>query len=170
MTNFEKEILQLDNMIYVIRGQKVLLDSDLAKLYGIETKRLKEQVKRNIERFPLDFMFELSKDELHQINLNTKTYGGQRYLPMAFTENGIAMLSSVLNSANAIQVNIAIMRTFTKLRSFLAMESSLNLRMERIENNSASLFRIILERLDTLDDQLTPLLPQVRKKIGIKSK
>ena len=102
------------NKIYFMRGKKVMLDNDLAELYGVETKRLKEQVRRNIDRFPDDFMFELTKGELEslrsQIATSKKGRGGVRYLPMAFTEHGVLMLSSVLNSARAIQVNIRIMR------------------------------------------------------------
>lgn len=168
MEKINNDQLQIDSMIFIIRGMKVMLDSDLAKLYEVETKRLKEQVRRNIERFPGDFMFELTREEVESLGLNSKSYGGQRYLPMAFTENGIAMLSSVLNSSNAIQINISIMRTFTKLRSFLAMESSLNLRMEKLESDSTALFKIIFEKIDSLESQLSPLLPPARKKIGIK--
>jgi len=95
--------------IYLIRGIKVMLDRDLAELYGVETKRLKEQVRRNIERFPEDFMFELSKDELKNLRsqIATSSWGGARYLPMAFSEHGILMLSSVLKSERAIQVNVS---------------------------------------------------------------
>jgi hypothetical protein len=94
--------------IYLIRGIKVMIDRDLAKLYGVETKRLKEQVRRNIERFPEDFMFELTKDETSNLRSQfaTSSWGGARYLPMAFSEHGVLMLSSVLNSERAIQVNI----------------------------------------------------------------
>jgi len=94
--------------IYLIRGVKVMLDRDLAELYGVETKRLKEQVRRNIERFPEDFMFELTKDEINNLRSQfaTSSWGGARYLPMAFSEHGVLMLSSVLNSERAVQVNI----------------------------------------------------------------
>ncbi|MBY0412703.1 MAG: ORF6N domain-containing protein [Bdellovibrionales bacterium] len=169
MTKLEKEILQIDNMIYIIRGQKVMLDSDLAKLYGIETKRLKEQVRRNIDRFPDDFMFELTKEELVHIKANENQYGGLRYLPMVFSENGVAMLSSVLNSPSAIQINISIMRTFMKLRSFLSMEATLNERLGNMEQNTTMLFKIVFERLDSIEETITPRLPENRKKIGIKA-
>ena len=94
--------------IYLIRGVKVMLDRDLAELYGVETKRLKEQVRRNIVRFPEDFMFELTKDEIKNLRSQfaTSSWGGARYLPMAFSEHGVLMLSSVLNSERAVQVNI----------------------------------------------------------------
>ena len=107
------------NKIYLIRGQKVMLDKDLAELYQVETKRLKEQVKRNMERFPKHFMFELTEKEFeslrYQIGASKIGRGGTRYVPMAFTEHGVLMLSSVLNSSKAIQVNIQIMRVFTHI-------------------------------------------------------
>ena len=114
------ELISIQNMIHEIRGQKVMLDSDLAKLYGVETFNLNKAVKRNIERFPSDFMFQLSKEEwenlIFQIGIPSFQHGGRRSLPYAFTEQGIAMLSSVLKSQNAIAVNVQIMRTFVKLR------------------------------------------------------
>ena len=116
------DIIPIENitgLIYLIRGKKVILDRDLALLYGVETKRLKEQVKRNIERFPEDFMFELSKSEFtnwrSQFATSNRDKIGLRYSPMAFTEQGVAMLSSVLRSKTAIQVNIQIMRAFTNV-------------------------------------------------------
>lgn len=116
---------QIQNMIYVIRGQKVMLDSDLAKLYGVETKRLNEQVRRNQNRFPDDFMFRLEPEEFEilrsQYATSSSVWGGRRYQPLVFTENGVAMLSTVLNSEVAIEVNISIIRIFTKLRSFYAL-------------------------------------------------
>ncbi len=122
----------IEAMIYTIKGLKVMLDSDLAKLYGVETKVLNQAVKRNIRRFPDDFMFECDLTMIENLRSqsvtanrsNTWNYK-RRSAPMLFTENGVAMLSSVLNSERAIEVNIAIMRTFTKLRSFLAMEYSI---------------------------------------------
>ena len=124
-------------MIYLIRGQKVMLDSDLAILYGVETRRLNEQVKRNIDRFPPDFMFQLTKEENEylksQIATSNPGRGGKQKLPMVFTENGLAMLSGVLNSKRAIEVNISIMRIFTKLRSFLLLERDLNDRVADLE-------------------------------------
>ena len=107
--------------IYQIRGQKVMLDMDLAALYGVETKYLKQAVRRNIERFPKDFMFELDKEELTNLRsqIATSSWGGIRYAPMAFTEQGVAMLSSILKSKVAIKVNISIIRVFTKMRELL---------------------------------------------------
>ena len=103
---------KIEKMIYIIRGQKVMLDSDLAELYKVETKRLNEQVRRNTERFPGDFMFQLTKEEFIKLRLERldfgEEYGGRRKLPNVFTENGVAMLSSVLNSKEAVRVNIAL--------------------------------------------------------------
>ncbi|NGM66859.1 ORF6N domain-containing protein [Sphingobacterium sp. SGR-19] len=116
----------LANKIYEFRGQKVILDSDLAELYGVETKQLKRQVRRNIDRFPEDFMFELTKQELEILRsqLGTLRHGEHtKYAPMVFTEHGVLMLSSVLNSKQAIAINIQIMRVFTKLRQFLTDNS-----------------------------------------------
>lgn len=128
MTKLDNEIFKIKNMIYFIRDQKVMLDSDLANLYNVETKRLNEQVKRNIKRFPPDFMFQLTTDEFEslksQIATSKEGRGGKQKLPHVFTENGVAMLSGILNSDRAINVNISIMRIFTKLRSFHALESN----------------------------------------------
>ena len=121
--------------IYQIRNQKVMLDEDLAELYGVETKRLNEQVKRNIERFPEDFMFSLDEEEF--INLKsqfaTSSWGGRRNLPNVFTEHGVLMLSSVLNSKQAIQVNIQIMRIYTKIREMILAHKDVFLRIEQVE-------------------------------------
>lgn len=126
-----KEITKIEAMIFTIQGQKVMLDSDLAELYGIETKRLIAQVKRNIDRFPLDFMFECTSSELDDLRSQiatsnaVNTWKPKRWsVPLVFTESGVAMLSSVLNSSQAIQVNIAIIRVFVKLRSFLVMQQA----------------------------------------------
>jgi len=123
--------------IYLIRGKKVMLDRDLATLYGVNTKHLKRQVRRNPYRFPVDFMFELNQDDAESLRrhfgTSSSSHGGTRYLPYAFTEHGILMLSSILNSKKAAQVNIAIMRVFLKLREMLMTNSSLALRLQRIE-------------------------------------
>lgn len=122
-------------MIRVIRGQQVIIDRDLALLYGVETKRLNEQVKRNIERFPDDFMFQLNKEEVEILKSQnaTSSWGGDRRLPYAFTEQGIAMLSSVLKSQTAVDVNIRIMRAFVSMRRFIATNAQLFQRLETIE-------------------------------------
>ncbi len=135
--------------IYIIRGKKVMIDRDLAVLYGVETKRLNEAVKRNIERFPGDFMYQLNKDETENLmsQIATSRHGGSRKHPLAFTEQGIAMLSSVLNSPRAIQVNIQIIRIFTKLREMVDVYKELREKIEEMENtneaNFKEIFRII---------------------------
>lgn len=162
-------LMPIENLIYVIRGQQVMLDSDLARLYGVETKRLKEQVKRNINRFPSDFMFELTKNEALSLRSQFATSnkdgvrGGNRYNPFAFTENGVAMLSSVLKSDTAIEVNIRIMRAFTAMRSFLMNNAHMFKRIETIEHNYLLVnrhlsehdrkFEEILSRLDDKDSE-----------------
>lgn len=129
------ETIDIQPMIKVIRGQQVILDSDLSALYGVETRRLNEQVKRNIERFPDDFMFQLRKEELDNLMSQnaTSSWGGTRKLPYAFTEQGIAMLSSVLKSQTAVEVNIRIMRAFITMRRFIATNAQLFQRLETIE-------------------------------------
>ncbi len=123
------------NNIYLIRGQKVMLDFDLAKLYQVETKQLKRSVNRNTDRFPGDFIFRLNKEEFDilRCRIGTSSWGGTRYMPMAFTEQGVAMLSSVLNSPTAINVNIQIIRVFTKMRAFLLTHKDILLQLEKIE-------------------------------------
>lgn len=119
----DRQLTVIQSKIYELRGQKVMLDFDLAEMYGMETKRLKESVKRNIKRFPSDFMFELSKEEFESLRSQIATSnkrGGTRYMPYAFTEPGVAMLSSVLNSDVAIEININIMRAFIAVRKVLA--------------------------------------------------
>ena len=117
-----KELQLIQSKIYEIRGQKVMLDFDLAEMYGTETKRLKEAVRRNIKRFPSDFMFELTKEEYHSLRsqfASSNQRGGTRYMPFVFTEQGVSMLSSILNSDIAIQVNINIMRAFVAVRQMI---------------------------------------------------
>ena len=151
------DIIPIENitgLIYLIRGKKVIMDRDLAVLYGVETKRLKEQVKRNIERFPEDFMFELSKSEFtswrSQFATSNRDKIGLRYSPMAFTEQGVAMLSSVLRSKTAIQVNIQIMRAFTKMRQLISDNSELRKEIENLRADMDGKFQIVFETLDQL--------------------
>ncbi len=131
------EVINIQPMIRIIRGKQVMLDRDLAALYGVETKRLNEQVKRNIERFPDDFMFQLTKEEFEewksQIATSKSIVMGARKLPYAFTENGVAMLSSVLRSRTAIEANIRIMRAFVAMRRFITTNAQLFQRLETIE-------------------------------------
>tara|TARA_R110000868_G_scaffold258137_12_gene515447 strand:- start:1212 stop:1733 length:522 start_codon:yes stop_codon:yes gene_type:complete len=168
-----KLISQIENMIYVIRGQRVMMDSDLANLYGVELKRLNEQVRRNSERFPNDFMFECNLDELQDLRsqfatanpLNTWNHM-RRSPPMLFTELGVAMLSSVLNSKQAVAINIEIMRIFVRLRSFHAIDP--NQRIDELEQGTNALFKTVFQRLDDLDEKTTPLISKNRKRIGLK--
>ena len=159
-------IKNLINKIIFLRGHKVMLDSDLAELYGVETKRLLEQVKRNIERFPADFMYQLTEKEFTFLRSQfaTSKRGGRRYPPYAFTEQGIAMLSSVLHSERAIKVNIAIMRAFVKLRELLLSNKELNQQLQEMEAKYDKQFKIVFEVLQQLME--TPNKP--RKDIGFK--
>ncbi len=159
------------NKIFLIRGQKIILDRYLAELYQVETKYLKRQVRRNIERFPKDFMFELTKEEFENLRyqIGTSKRGGIRYLPMAFTEQGVAMLSSVLNSATAIKVNIQIIRVFSKIRETLIDNLSIKLEIEEIkrkllgQNKNIELVFSYLDQLLVQNNN-----SKIRQKIGYK--
>ena len=146
----------ITNKIYFIRGQKVMLDNELSALYGVETKQLKRQVRRNIERFPEDFMFELSnvENEILRSQFGTLKQGTHsKYIPMVFTEQGIAMLSSVLNSSMAISVNIQIIRVFTKIREALTDNLSVKLDIEEIKKkltNQDKNIELVFSYLDEL--------------------
>lgn len=135
----------ITNKIHIIRNQKVMLDYDLAILYEIETRVLKQSVKRNIERFPEDFMFELTKSEFDNLRtqIATSSYGGMRYLPFAFTEQGVAMLSGVLKSEKAIKINIAIMRTFVILRNSLLNLEEITSKVKEIESQFPEIYKIL---------------------------
>ncbi len=167
------ELEDIGEMIFLIRGQRVLVDSDLANLYQVETKRLNEQVRRNPDRFPEDFMFQLTSQEYEllksQFATSKQGSGGKQKLPLVFTENGVAMLSSVLNSKQAIRVNIAIMRIFTKLRSFHMLEKDVSRQIGEIKSDTNRMFKVVFERLDDLESE-RPSLPQKRRKIGLKAK
>ena len=159
------------NKIYEIRNQKVMLDSDLAELYGVETGRLNEQVKRNINRFPEDFMFQLCAEEydslISQIAISKTGRGGRRKLPFVFTEHGVLMLSSVLNSPQAVQVNIQIVRIFTRLRNLLNEHTELKLEIADIKKhlqNHDKNIELVFSYLDKLIDKQN----EPRKRIGFK--
>ena len=143
---------QISSKIYLIRNHKVILDRDLAELYGVETSQLKRAVRRNIERFPSDFMFELNKTELQNLRCQTGTpsWGGTRYNPMAFTEQGVAMLSSVLKSKRAIEVNIAIVRAFVKMRQILSSHEELKQKIEEMEAKYDENFQMVFEAIRQL--------------------
>ncbi|MDR3693315.1 ORF6N domain-containing protein [Mucilaginibacter sp.] len=162
------------NQIYYIRGQKVMLDRDLAKLYQVETRVLKQSVKRNTTRFPEDFMFEMSKEEFlnwrSQIVISNSDKQGLRYYPFCFTEQGVAMLSSILNSDRAINVNIQIIRIFTKLRQMFIDNTELQLDIEKIKSKLENVdknMEIVFRYLDELIERKIETKP--RKRIGYKS-
>lgn len=154
----------ISQKIFFVRGTRVMLDADLAQLYGVETKNLNKAVKRNASRFPLDFMFQLSSKEMQflRFQIGTSKRGGRRYSPYAFTEQGIAMLSSVLRSSRAVQVNVAIMRTFVRLREMLATHEELRRKIGAMEKRYDARFRAVFE---TIRQMLATPLP-ARKPIG----
>ncbi len=161
-----KSAFIIEHRILMIRGEKVLLDADLAKLYNVETKALTRAVKRNIDRFPEDFMFQLSKEEfeiLRRQNGTSSEWGGRRYPPYAFTEQGVAMLSSVLRSKQAIEVNIQIMRTFVKLRQMLDTNEKLARKLTALEKKYDDQFKIVFEAIREL---MIPPEPKDKKQIG----
>jgi len=160
----------VEGMIYFIRGQRVMLDDDLSSLYGVETKRLNEQVRRNNKRFPNDFMFRLTKKESDalrsQIATSKKGKGGRRYTPYVFTEQGVAMLSSVLNSDRAIKVNIAIMRTFIKLRSMISAHKELQQKIGEMEKKYDKQFQLVFKAIRELFDKFKEPLEPKKEPIG----
>ena len=170
MTN--NELLKIQNMIYEIRGHKVMLDSDLAALYEVETFNLNKAVKRNIKRFPDDFMFQLTNEEWQNLTfhfgISSKQHGGRRFMPYAFTEQGVAMLATVLNSQRAIDVNINIMRAFVKLRHYALSQADSSeqiaelrkLLMLYIEKNDKRVNEIIIALNNLIEH------PKETKKIG----
>ena len=157
----------IEKKILVIRGEKVMLDADLAELYGVETKMLMRAIKRNIDRFPADFMIQLDKEEFENLRFHFGTssqWGGRRYLPYVFTEQGVAMLSSVLNSERAIKVNIEIMRAFVKLREMIASHKDLAKRLDELEKKYDAQFKIVFDAIRQL-----MATPEPReKKIGFR--
>jgi phage regulator Rha-like protein len=161
----------IQNKIYEIRGQKVMLDFDLAILYETETKRLKEAIRRNIDRFPSDFMFEITKSEFEilRTQIATSKRGGVRYLPFAFTEQGVAMLSSVLNSSKAIQINMQIVRAFVFVRQYALSHQDLTERLTEFEGRYDQKFDDVYEALNYLLEKDTLTTEQKeRQRIGYK--
>jgi hypothetical protein len=145
-----------ESLIFEFRGFKVMIDNDLSVLYGITTKRLKEQVKRNLKRFPGDFMFILNKDEKNQLVANCDRLKNLKHSsvnPIVFTEQGVAMLSSVLNSEKAIQVNIEIMRAFALYRTMLRENEELKKEIKKLDSKLNTAFKYLLEKLDALSDK-----------------
>ena len=155
---------RITNMIYLVRGQKVMFDKDLAELYEVSTSTMNKAVSRNIERFPEDFMFRLINKEVINLKFHfgTSSWGGTRKLPRAFTEQGVAMLSSILRSKRAVQVNIQIMRAFTRLRQMLSTHKDLRKKIEAMEKKYDQQFQIVFEAIK----QLLETDAKPRKKIG----
>jgi hypothetical protein len=164
------EAVRIVHAIVWLRGQKVLLDADLATLYGVETRVLVQAVKRNAERFPEDFMFHLSSEELEalrsQFVISNAGRGGRRYAPYAFTEQGVAMLSSVLNSPQAIAVNIEIMRAFVRLREMLASNKALARKLEELERKLQTHDQAITGILNAIRELMAPPEPPKKRRIG----
>jgi len=142
----------VEKRIWSIRGRRVIMDSDLAELYQVQTKVLLQAVKRNSDRFPNDFMFQLTKEEFENLRsqIVTSSWGGRRYKPYAFTEQGVAMLSSVLRSERAIAVNIEIMRAFVKLREMVSTHKKLAAKLEELEQKYDEQFKVVFDVLKTL--------------------
>lgn len=161
----------IERRIYLIRGQKVMIDVDLAELYGVPTRSLNQQVQRNHKRFPEDFMFQLTKEEAEilrsQFATSSSTHGGRRFRPYAFTEHGVAMLSSVLNSERAVEVNISIMRAFIKLRQLMESNEELHRKLAAVIRKLSThdqYFKVVFDELRKLAQQ--PTAP--RKQIGFR--
>lgn len=161
---------RIEKSIYLIRAQKVLLDRDLAELYEVETAQLKRAVRRNIDRFPKDFMFELTKQELEdwrcQFGTSSSVKMGLRHRPMAFTEQGVAMLSSILRSKRAVQVNIEIMRAFVRLREMLSSHKDLERKLAALENKYDEQFKVVFDAIRALMKETE----KPRKRIGFEVK
>ncbi|OGP49966.1 MAG: DNA-binding protein [Deltaproteobacteria bacterium RBG_13_43_22] len=147
---------RIEEVILLIRGQKVILDYDLAEIYGIETRRLNEQVRRNVDRFPPDFMFQLTTEEFENLKshfaISSLTWGGRRKLPLAFTEHGAIMAASVLNSKRAVEMSVFVVRAFIRLRSLLATHKELALKLTELEN-----------KLTLHDKQIVAIVEAIRK-------
>ena len=161
---------RIERSILMVRGEKVLLDADLADLYGVETKALTRAVRRNMERFPDDFMFQLTADEFHDLRRHSGTssqWGGRRYAPYAFTEQGVAMLSSVLRSPRAVAVNVEIMRAFVRLRRMLSSNAELARRLDALEQKYDAQFKVVFDAIRQL---MTPPPAPPRKSIGFHAK
>ena len=155
---------RIQRAIFLVRAEKVMLDADLAALYGVTTGNLNKAVKRNLDRFPLDFMFQLTGDEAEnlrfQIGISSSDFGGRRYLPYAFTEQGVAMLSSVLRSKRAVQVNIAVMRAFVQLRQVLSSHTELARKLADLEQRIEGHDTAIRSLFDAIRQLMAPPPPR----------
>ena len=156
---------RVESRIFLLRGEKVILDSDLAELYAVETKALNRTTKRNRERFPEDFMFQLTPEEAANLRcqFGTSSYGGRRYLPYAFTEQGVAMLSGLLNSPRAITVNIGIMRAFVRLRQMISSSTELARKLAALEKKYDAQFKIVF---DAIRELMSPTIPGAGREMG----
>ncbi len=174
-TESNERIIPLESIrqrIYLIRGHKVMIDADLADLYGVTTGRLNEQVRRNKGRFPEDFMFQLTGEEHQALRSQfaiSKERGGRRYAPLVFTEQGVAMLSSVLNSERAVQVNIVIMRAFVRLREVLVTHKDLAKKLEQLEKTVSRHDEEIKAVFEAIRELLAPGEPPQRQQIGFQA-
>lgn len=165
-------VTEIGKQIYFIRGHRVLLDSDLASLYEVETKALKRAVRRNISRFPTDFMFQLTRKELKNLRYQIGTsslreesvHGGTRHMPFVFTEHGVTMLASILNSKRAIKVNIAIVRTFVQLRGLLDTNKKLATKLNQLEKKYDYQFKVVF---DAIRELVTNSLPSQKRIKGL---
>jgi hypothetical protein len=165
-----RKIAQLESAIYLIRGQRVMFDSDLAAIYGVTTKRLNEQVRRNISRFPEDFAFQLTAEELTNLRSQIATssfHGGRRYRPWVFTEHGATMLASVLNSDIAVQASVRVVRAFVRLREMVAANAQLAAKFEELERRLDSHDEAIVDLFAALKQLLEPPEPPKRREIGL---
>jgi len=160
----------IENKIYLIRGQKVMLDKDLAELYGVSTSVLNKAVSRNLDRFPSDFMVQLTREEFTNLKcrFGTSSWGGTRKLPRAFTEQGVAMLAGVLRSKRAVQVNIQIMRAFIRLRQMLSTHADLAGKLEALESKYDSQFRVVFDAIRAL--MAEPEKPKPKIGFAVKEK
>jgi hypothetical protein len=168
MNNDKKKVIpisRIENSIFMIRDEKVMLDEDLAAMYGVETRVLVQAVKRNINRFPDDFMFQLNMDEFRNLKsqIVTSSWGGRRKPPYAFTEQGVAMLSGVLRSKRAVLVNVEIMRTFVKLRRILATHEDLSRKLTSLEQKYDKQFKLVF---DAIREIMAPDNPPKQRQIG----
>ena len=172
MASYATNIAQpqrIEDMIHLIRGQRVMLDFDLARVYGVATRRLKEQFRRNVERFPDDVAFQLTNQELAILRSQIATsssHGGIRYLPMAFTEHGALMLASVLNSPVAIEASVRVVRAFVLMREQLAAHKELGQKLSELENRVTGHDEAIRNLFEAIRQLIEPPLPENRRQIG----
>lgn len=162
-------VRRIEEMIFLIRGQRVMLDSDLAKVYGVTTKRLKEQFRRNGDRFPKDFAFQLTNQELTNLRpqiATSRSHGGIRYLPLAFTEHGALMLASVLNSSEAIEASVRVVRAFVLMREQLAAHKELAQKLTELEERVTGHDSHIQDLFEAIRQLVEPPAPENRKQIG----